>query len=78
MSFTATWMDLHLPYQVKSDSERQTSYNITYMWNLKKEYNKLICRIDTDSQTLTTNLFTKGDMLGGGGMDWRFGLAYVQ
>ena len=25
---------------------------ITYMWNLKKGHNELLCRTDTDSQTL--------------------------
>ena len=29
----------------------QMSYAITYMWNLKKGHNELICRTDTDSQT---------------------------
>ena len=36
----------------KSDRERQISYDITYMWNLKKnETNELIHKIETDSQT---------------------------
>ena len=38
MSFTAlfTWMDLEIIILSKSDRERQISYDITYMWNLKK------------------------------------------
>ena len=40
----------------QSDSETPTSNAITYMWNLKKEikngHNELLCRTDTDSQTL--------------------------
>ena len=28
------------------------SYAITYMWNLNKGYNELLCRTETDSQTL--------------------------
>ena len=36
----------------ESDSETPTSYAITYMWNLKKGHNELLCRTDTDSQTL--------------------------
>jgi len=27
------------------------------MWNLKKDTNELICRTETDSQTLTTNVW---------------------
>ena len=52
---------------MKSDSERQTSYDITYMWNLKKDRNELICRTETDSQTLRTNLWLpKGTFCGEG------------
>ena len=40
MSSAATWMDLKIIIlsEVKSDRERQISYDITYMWNLKKRY----------------------------------------
>ena len=35
-----------------SDTEREISYNITYMWNLKKnDTNELIYKIEIDSQT---------------------------
>ena len=38
MPFAATWMDLEIVIlsEVKSDTERQISYDIAYMWNLKK------------------------------------------
>ena len=38
MPFAATWMDLEIVIlsEVKSDRERQVSYDITYMWNLQK------------------------------------------
>ena len=40
-----------------SDTEREISYNITYMWNLKKnDTNELIYKIEIDSQTYKTNL----------------------
>ena len=40
------------------ESERQISYDITYMWDLKKECKwTFICRTDTDSQTLKTSLW---------------------
>ena len=40
MPFAATWMDLEVVIlsEVKSDRERQISYDIAYMWNLKKGY----------------------------------------
>ena len=45
---------------MKLDCERQISY-ITYMWNpKKKDTHELICRTETDSQTLKT-MVTKGD-----------------
>ena len=35
-----------------SDTEREISYNITYMWNLKKnDTNELIYKTERDSQT---------------------------
>ena len=35
-----------------SNTEREISYNITYMWNLKKnDTNELIYKIEIDSQT---------------------------
>ena len=36
----------------KPARERQISYDITYMWNLKKnDINELICKTETGSQT---------------------------
>ena len=35
----------------KSERERQISYDITYMWNLKNDVNELIYKTETDSQT---------------------------
>ena len=53
MPFAATWMDLEIIIlsEVKSDRERQVSYNITYMWNLKYHTNDLVCETETNSQT---------------------------
>ena len=47
MPFAATWMDLELIIlcEVKSERERQISYNIAYIWNLRKR--------------IQMNLFTK-------------------
>ena len=35
--FAAKWLDLEIVILSKV-RQRQTSYNITYMWNLKKQY----------------------------------------
>ena len=44
VSFAATWMDLEIIIlsEVKSQRERQIQYDITYMWSLKYDRNKLI------------------------------------
>ena len=34
----------------KSDRERQISYDITYMWNLKNDANELIYKTEIESQ----------------------------
>ena len=46
------------------------------MWNLKKGHNELLCRTDTDSQTLKNLWFPNetGRRLGGwdGGLGWQY------
>ena len=58
-------MDGPRDYQTKwtkSNGERQISYDITYIENLKKSVtNELIYKTETDSQTLKTNLVTEGE-----------------
>ena len=41
----------------KSNSDRQTSFDNNYVWNLKKDTNEFICRTETVLQTLKTNLW---------------------
>ena len=50
MPFVATRTDLEIiiPGEV-SQRERQISYGITYMWNLKYDTNKLIYKTEIDS-----------------------------
>ena len=36
MPFAATWMDLEIIILSEADRERQISYDIVYMWKLKK------------------------------------------
>ena len=51
MPFAATWMDLEIIILSKSDRERQMSFDITYIWNLKNDTNELIYKTEIDSQT---------------------------
>ena len=47
-------MDGHRDYYTKwgkPDQERQISYGITYMWNLKKNSSELTYKTETDPQT---------------------------
>ena len=58
--FVVRWMDLEIIILSKSDKERQISYDIAYMWNLKKkkkDTNERIYKTETDSQTSKTNLW---------------------
>ena len=52
-------MDLEIITLSEVRQSKKTSYDITYMWNLKKkkDSNELIFRTETDSQTLKTNLW---------------------
>ena len=43
----------------QSDKETSTSNATTDMWYLKKEHNELLCRTDTNSQTLKNVWFPK-------------------
>ena len=62
---------------MKLDNETPTSYAIIYMWNLKKGHNELLCRTDTDSQTLK-NLGFQRRQIGGRGMGWGFGMEMLK
>ena len=57
--------DYHTKWS-KSDRERQISYDIAYMWNLKKKNtNQLFYKTETDSQR--TNLWLPAGTGGGEG-----------
>ena len=50
MPLAATWMDLEIII-MSEVSQRQISYDITYMWNLiKNDTEELIYKIETNSQ----------------------------
>ena len=71
-AFAATWMDLeNTKLSEVSETETPTSYSITYICNPKKKkkgHNELLCRTDTDSQTLKNLQFLK-ETDGGVGME---------
>ena len=58
MPFLAAQMDLKI-IKLSEVSQRQISYDITYMWNLKKknDTNEIIYKTHIDSQSEKTNLW---------------------
>ena len=62
MPFAATWMELEtlILIEVKSERERQISYEITYFWNVIYGINEPIYREETDSCTRRTDLWLSG------------------
>ena len=59
---------------MKLDNETQMSNAITYMWNLKKGYNELLYRTETDSPTLKNLWLPKETGWGGDTEEWARGL----
>ena len=45
----------------KLERKRQISYNIAYMWNLKKWYKGLKCKTEIDSDIENKLLVTEGE-----------------
>ena len=66
MPFAAKWMGLEIIILNKV-GQRQMSYYIIYMWNLKNDKNKLIYKTETDSQTSKTDLWLPKGKGGGEG-----------
>ena len=66
-------MDEPRDYQIKlnkSERERQISYDITHMWNLKYGTNELM--YETDPETQRTDLCLPRDMDDKGELYWEF------
>ena len=62
MEFAATWMYLDivmLSGVIQTVRHQYQMLSITYMWNLKKGHNELLCKTDTDSQILKNLRFQK-------------------
>ena len=49
-SFATTWLDLEV-IMTSGISQRQVSYEITYMWDLKNDPTEIIYKAEIDSQT---------------------------
>ena len=62
-----TWLDLEIIMLSEVYSETATSHAITYMWNLQKGHNELLCSTEADSQTLKNLWFPKD-------RGWDFGM----
>ena len=54
----------------KSERQRQISYDISYMWDLKYDTNERIYETETDSQTLRTDLWLPRGRRGWGRDRW--------
>ena len=65
--------DYHTKWS-KSFRERQISYVVTYMWNLKYDTNELIYKIEIDSQTENKLMVTKGERGERGINNWEFAI----
>ena len=51
MPFTATWTELEMIIQSEVRQQKTKSYDIAYLWNLKKYgANELIYKIEIESQ----------------------------
>ena len=59
----------------RSEKERQISYAMTYMWNLKCDTNEPIHKTETDSQTSRTDFWLPRGSCSGGGVEWEFGVS---
>ena len=64
--------DCHTEWS-KSDTERQISYDIVYMWNLKKWY-KWTYLQNRNRVTNVENKLTVTKGKGGGGINWEIGI----
>ena len=59
MLFVSTWMDLEIII-LSEVRERQISYDIAYVWNLKYDTNELIYKIEKDTDIDKRLVVAKG------------------
>ena len=61
ISFAAAWMGLeNIIFSEISQTEKEISYDIVHIQNLKKYDNELIYKTETDSQPQRANLWLSG------------------
>ena len=65
MPFLATWMGLEIVYFVKSDTEKQMSYDNCLYVESKKSTNELSYKTEVESQMQKTNYGYQGIKEGG-------------
>ena len=66
LPFAAARMDLEVIILSEvSQTKRQISYGITYMWNIKYDTNELIYKTETDSDIENKLMITKEELGGG-------------
>ena len=61
--------------RIESERERQIPYDITHMWNLKYDTNKLMHERETDSQTERADWRWPRRRRSGGGEGWESGIS---
>ena len=68
MPFEATRIDLEMIILIKGSQRREISYDITYMWNLKKMIQVNLFIKQKQTPDLENKLMVpKGESFGGGG-----------
>ena len=58
--------------QCKSERERQVSYDIAYMWNLKYDTNQSIYETEPGTQCIENRFVVAKSVRGKSGLDWEF------
>ena len=66
--------DYHTEWS-KSDRETQISYDITFMWNLKKCYKWTYLQNRNRLTDIENKLVVAKGVRGGRGLDWEFGIS---
>ena len=56
----------------KSERERQVSYDIAYMWNLKYDTNQSIYETEPGAQSIENRFVVAKSVGGKRGLDWEF------
>ena len=65
-------MDIGITRSEVSSKEKEIPYDITYMWNLQYDTNKLIYETVIDAQTQRTHLWLPRERGAREGMEWEF------